>query len=79
MTLHRHGQAVRLGVMGDAMIGPQHAAITRSFPASLEKLARTLGVPSDTPQQSRSPSPAVPDGMVVENSVDTVDGMQNGF
>ncbi|XP_001606787.1 uncharacterized protein LOC100123177 [Nasonia vitripennis] len=79
MTLHRHGRAVRLGVMGDAMIGPQHAAITRSFPASLEKLARTLGVPSDTPQQSRSPSPVVlPDGMV-GNSVDTVDGMQNGF
>ncbi|XP_014214193.1 uncharacterized protein LOC106643538 [Copidosoma floridanum] len=44
MTLHRHGKAVRLGVMGDAIIGPQHAAITSAFPRSIEKLARTLGV-----------------------------------
>ena len=54
MTLHRHGKSVRLGVMGDAVIGPQHAAITRSFPHSLERLARTLGL-SKLP--SRSPSP----------------------
>lgn len=45
MTLHRHGKVVRLGVMADAMMGPQHAAITRSFPRSLDKLAKTLGVP----------------------------------
>ncbi|XP_023317329.1 uncharacterized protein LOC106656201 isoform X2 [Trichogramma pretiosum] len=44
MSLHRHGRGVRLGVMGDAMIGPQHAAITRAFPRSLKRLARTLGV-----------------------------------
>ncbi|XP_058805780.1 uncharacterized protein LOC131672524 isoform X2 [Phymastichus coffea] len=45
MTLHRHAEVVRLGVMADAMLGPQHAAIARSFPRSLDKLAKTLGVP----------------------------------
>ena len=67
MTLHRHGNYVRLGVMGDAMIGPQHLAITRAFPISLERLARTLGVELVHQDQnhlqvqhqehSRSPSP----------------------
>ncbi|XP_015597807.1 uncharacterized protein LOC107268977 [Cephus cinctus] len=54
ITLHRYGKGVRLGVMADAMIGPQHSIITKTFPRSLQSLANIVGVPR-TP--SRSPSP----------------------
>ncbi|XP_047346043.1 uncharacterized protein LOC124947643 isoform X3 [Vespa velutina] len=59
ITLHRYGNGVRLGVMGDALIGPQHSIITRTFPKSLQNLSAIVGVPK-TPvleHQSRSPSP----------------------
>lgn len=59
ITLHRYGNGVRLGVMGDALIGPQHSIITRTFPKSLQNLSAVVGVPK-TPvfeHQSRSPSP----------------------
>lgn len=59
ITLHRYGNGVRLGVMGDALIGPQHSIITRTFPKSLQNLSAIVGVPK-TPvleNQSRSPSP----------------------
>ena len=59
MTLHRHGNGVRLGVMGDAMIGPQHTIITKTFPKSLQNLALAVGVPK-IPSRSSSPSPASP-------------------
>lgn len=44
MTLHRHGNGVRLGIMGDALIGPQHFIIARTFPKSIRNLANILGV-----------------------------------
>ncbi|XP_015182440.1 PREDICTED: uncharacterized protein LOC107069547 isoform X1 [Polistes dominula] len=59
ITLHRYGNGVRLGVMGDALISPQHSIITRTFPKSLRSLSTVVGVPK-TPvfeHQSRSPSP----------------------
>ncbi|KAJ8679654.1 hypothetical protein QAD02_015441, partial [Eretmocerus hayati] len=55
MTLHRHGEVVRLAVMADAVMGPQHAAITRGFARSLHKLALTLGV--QQPQQLTQDNP----------------------
>lgn len=45
ITLHKYGSGVRLGVMGDALIGPEHAIITRTFPKSVENLANIVGVP----------------------------------
>ncbi|XP_011639419.1 uncharacterized protein LOC105428689 [Pogonomyrmex barbatus] len=54
MTLHRHGNGVRLGIMGDALIGPQHFIVARTFPKSIRNLAGILGVPTTL---SRSPSP----------------------
>ncbi|XP_078034435.1 uncharacterized protein LOC144468675 isoform X2 [Augochlora pura] len=45
ITLHRYGKAVRMGVMGDALIGPEHCVITRTFPKSVNKLASVVGVP----------------------------------
>ncbi|XP_012537822.1 uncharacterized protein LOC105837513 isoform X3 [Monomorium pharaonis] len=54
MTLHRHGNGVRLGIMGDALIGPQHFVVARTFPKSIRNLAGVLGVPGGS---SRSPSP----------------------
>lgn len=45
ITLHKYGSGVRLGVMGDALIGPEHAIITRTFPKSVENLANVVGVP----------------------------------
>lgn len=54
ITLHRYKNGVRLGVMCDALIGPQHSIITRTFPTSLQNLSTIVGVPR-TP--SRSPSP----------------------
>ncbi|XP_011173196.2 uncharacterized protein LOC105205521 isoform X2 [Solenopsis invicta] len=54
MTLHRHGNGVRLGIMGDALIGPQHFIVARTFPKSVRNLAGVLGVPR---APSRSPSP----------------------
>ncbi|XP_015110055.1 uncharacterized protein LOC107036539 [Diachasma alloeum] len=59
ITLHRHGTGFRLGVMGDALISPQHTTITRTFPHSVEKLARTLGVPAPSSRTS-SPGPLSP-------------------
>lgn len=61
ITLHRHGRGVRLGIIGDAMIGPQHYIITKAFPRSVQELAVTVGVPR-TPNRSRSPSPVGPTG-----------------
>lgn len=60
LTLHKHGKSARLGVMADAIIGPQHAAIARGFPVSLDKLARTLGAPRIHDPDTRSPSPDAP-------------------
>jgi len=54
MTLHRHGDSVRLGIMGDALIGPRHFIIARAFPKSIRNLAGVLGVPRAS---IRSPSP----------------------
>ncbi|XP_011873567.1 PREDICTED: uncharacterized protein LOC105565187 isoform X2 [Vollenhovia emeryi] len=54
MTLHRHGNGVRLGIMADALIGPQHFIVARTFPRSVRNLAGVLGVPR---APSRSPSP----------------------
>lgn len=54
MTLHRLGNGVRLGIMGDALIGPQHFIIARMFPQSIQNLANILGV---SRASSRSPSP----------------------
>ncbi|XP_043266539.1 uncharacterized protein [Venturia canescens] len=59
MTLHRHASGARLGVMADAILGPEHSIITKCFPRSLKSLARTLGVP-ETPSGSPSPGPASP-------------------
>ncbi|EFN84341.1 uncharacterized protein LOC105183357 isoform X2 [Harpegnathos saltator] len=59
MTLHKHGNAVRLGIMGDALIGPQHFIIARTFPKSVQNLATILGVPR-TLSRSSSPSPLSP-------------------
>ncbi|KAL0112513.1 hypothetical protein PUN28_012082 [Cardiocondyla obscurior] len=59
MTLHRHGNGVRLGVMGDALIGPQHFIVTRTFPNSVKNLAVVLGVPR-APSRSPSPNPLNP-------------------
>ncbi|XP_072743082.1 uncharacterized protein [Anoplolepis gracilipes] len=54
ITLHRLGNGVRLGVMGDALISPQHFIVARMFPQSIQNLASILGVPRAS---SRSPSP----------------------
>ncbi|XP_029179007.1 uncharacterized protein LOC114946595 isoform X1 [Nylanderia fulva] len=54
MTLHKRGNGVRLGVMGDALLGPQHFVLARTFPQSVRNLANILGVPRAS---SRSPSP----------------------
>ncbi|XP_070159663.1 uncharacterized protein [Polyergus mexicanus] len=54
MTLHRLGNGVRLGIMADALIGPQHFIVARTFPQSIQNLASILGVPRTS---SRSPSP----------------------
>ncbi|XP_046141793.1 uncharacterized protein LOC114871014 isoform X1 [Osmia bicornis bicornis] len=59
ITLHRYGNGVRLGVMGDALIGPEHSIITRTFPKSIENLANVVGVPR-TPSRHSTPSPASP-------------------
>ncbi|XP_053994090.1 uncharacterized protein LOC128884623 isoform X2 [Hylaeus volcanicus] len=59
ITLHRYGNGVRLGVMGDALIGPEHSIITRTFPKSVETLANVVGVPR-TPSRNSTPSPASP-------------------
>ncbi|CAK9797114.1 hypothetical protein ANTQUA_LOCUS1033 [Anthophora quadrimaculata] len=59
ITLHRYGNCVRLGVMGDALIGPEHAIITRTFPKSVENLANVVGVPRISSRNS-TPSPASP-------------------
>ncbi|XP_076169459.1 uncharacterized protein LOC143147771 isoform X2 [Ptiloglossa arizonensis] len=59
ITLHRYGTGVRLGVMGDALIGPEHSVITRTFPKSVESLAYAVGVPR-TPSRNLIPSPASP-------------------
>ncbi|XP_018377887.1 PREDICTED: uncharacterized protein LOC108770698 isoform X1 [Trachymyrmex cornetzi] len=59
MTLHRHGDSVRLGIMGDALIGPQHFIIARAFPKSVRNLAGVLGVPR-APIRSPSPGPLNP-------------------
>ncbi|XP_011301359.1 uncharacterized protein [Fopius arisanus] len=59
ITLHRYGTGFRLGVMGDALMSPQHATITRTFPTSVEKLARTLGVSAPSSRTS-SPGPLSP-------------------
>lgn len=59
MTLHRHGNGVRLGVMCDAMFGPQHTIITKTFPKSVQNFAIKVGVPK-VPRRSPSPSPASP-------------------
>lgn len=56
ITLHRYGRGVRLGVMGDALIGPEHAIITRSFPKSVENLANVVGA-SRIFGRSSTPSP----------------------
>nr|XP_033321387.1 uncharacterized protein LOC117217699 isoform X3 [Megalopta genalis] len=48
ITLHRYGKAVRMGVMGDALIGPEHCVITRTFPKSVNKLASVVGVSTTT-------------------------------
>ncbi|XP_012059713.1 PREDICTED: uncharacterized protein LOC105622914 [Atta cephalotes] len=50
MTLHRHGDSIRLGIMGDALIGPRHFIIARAFPKSIRNLAGVLGVPSIYPK-----------------------------
>lgn len=54
ITLHRYGNGVRLGIMGDALISPQHFIVARMFPHSVRNLAAILGVPR---LSSRSPSP----------------------
>ena len=54
MTIHKHERGVRLGIMGDAFIGPHHTVITKGFPRSIQNLAATIGVPQVL---SRSPSP----------------------
>ncbi|XP_031846283.2 uncharacterized protein LOC116432919 isoform X2 [Nomia melanderi] len=59
ITLHRYGTAIRMGVMGDALIGPEHSIITRTFPKSVENLADVVGVPRP-PSRNSSPSPASP-------------------
>lgn len=59
MTLHRHGNTVRLGIMGDALIGPQHFIVARTFPKSVRNLAGVLGVPR-APSRSPSPNPLSP-------------------
>ncbi|XP_063977362.1 uncharacterized protein LOC135162638 [Diachasmimorpha longicaudata] len=59
ITLHRHGTGYRLGVMGDALISPQHTTITRTFTSSVEKLANILGVPAPSSRTS-SPVPLTP-------------------
>ncbi|XP_012255378.2 uncharacterized protein LOC105685659 isoform X2 [Athalia rosae] len=61
VTLHRHGKGVRLGIIGDKHIAPQHSIITKAFPRSVQELAITVGVPR-TPSRSRSPSPPSPLG-----------------
>lgn len=45
ISLHKYGSGVRLGVMADALISPEHAIITRTFPKSVENLANVVGVP----------------------------------
>lgn len=59
MTLHRRGNGIRLGIMGDALIGPQHFIIARTFPKSIRNLASILGVPG-APSRSPSPNPLSP-------------------
>ncbi|XP_076664076.1 uncharacterized protein LOC143366691 [Andrena cerasifolii] len=59
ITLHRYGNGVRLGVMGDALIGPEHTIITRTFPKSVSNLANVIGVPR-TPSRTSTPSPDSP-------------------
>lgn len=59
ITLHRYGNGVRLGVMADALIGPEHTIITRTFPKSVSNLANVVGVPR-TPSRTSTPSPDSP-------------------
>lgn len=59
ITLHRYGSGVRMGVMGDALIGPEHAIITKTFPKSVENLANVVGVPTILSRNS-TPSPINP-------------------
>lgn len=54
ITLHKHGNKVRLGIMVDALISPQHFIIAKTFPKSVENFAIILGIPRAS---SRSPSP----------------------
>lgn len=59
VTLHKHGDSVRLGIIGDAMIGPHHFTMTKEFPRSVKALADRVGV-RRTASRSRSPSPITP-------------------
>lgn len=59
ITLHRYKDGIRLGVMGDALIGPEHSIITRTFPKSVENLANVVGVPRASSRNS-TPSPVNP-------------------
>ncbi|XP_069685750.1 uncharacterized protein [Periplaneta americana] len=47
LTLMNYGDCVRLAVMSDAMIAPQHSVITTSFMQQVYQLAAQAGVPRD--------------------------------
>jgi hypothetical protein len=50
-----YGDTVRLGVMADSMIAPQHAVIATGFPQQVYQLAAQAGVPRDRTSLSTFP------------------------
>nr|CAD7461595.1 unnamed protein product [Timema tahoe] len=47
LTIMNYGDTVRLGVMSDALLSPQHSVIATGFLQQLSDLARCAGIPRD--------------------------------
>jgi hypothetical protein len=60
LTLMTYGDTVRLGVMSDSMIAPQHTAIATGFLQQVYQLAAQTEVPQDRPSSSHVYQPNIP-------------------
>nr|CAD7433231.1 unnamed protein product [Timema monikensis] len=61
LTIMNYGDTVRLGVMSDALLSPQHSVIATGFLQQLSDLAKCAGIPRDRSNSLDIPqSPALP-------------------